>query len=75
MNKDAIIKKTIQTLNRLPIEKVNEVHDYADYLLAKLEDNFVNEGIRELSSTTTAFDYLNDEEDLYTVNDLKERYK
>ncbi|MGV8830282.1 MAG: hypothetical protein ACWA6U_18395 [Breznakibacter sp.] len=75
MNKDAIIKKTIQTLNRLPIEKVNEVHDYADYLLAKLEDNIVNEGIRELSSTTTAFDYLNDEEDLYTVNDLKERYK
>lgn len=75
MNKDSIIKKTIQTLNRLPIEKVNEVHDYADYLLAKLEDNIVNEGIRELSSTTTAFDYLNDEEDLYTVNDLKERYK
>ncbi len=75
MNKDAIIKKTIQTLNRLPIEKVNEVHDYDDYLLAKLEDNIVNEGIRELSSTTTAFDYLNDEEDLYTVNDLKERYK
>ena len=75
MNKDAIIKKTIQTLNRLPIEKVNEVHDYADYLLAKLEDNIVNEGIRELSSTTTVFDYLNDEEDLYTVNDLKERYK
>ncbi len=75
MNKDAIIKKTIQTLNRLPIEKVNEVHDYADYLLAKLEDNIVNECIRELSSTTTAFDYLNDEEDLYTVNDLKERYK
>ena len=75
MNKDSIIKKTIQTLNRLPIEKVNEVHDYADYLLAKMEDNIVNEGIRELSSTTTAFDYLKDEEDLYTVNDLKERYK
>ncbi|WP_430810978.1 MULTISPECIES: hypothetical protein [unclassified Carboxylicivirga] len=75
MNKQAIIKDTIQTLNRLPADKVNQVHDFAEYLLSKLDDSLIAEGVQKLSSASKALDYLYEEEDLYSVNDLKERYK
>jgi len=75
MNKQTLIKDTLQTLNKLPLEKVNEVYDFAAYLLSKLDDSIISKGIQELSSASSTFNYLNDEEDLYTVNDLKEKYK
>ncbi|MCU4175097.1 hypothetical protein [Carboxylicivirga sp. N1Y90] len=75
MNKQALIENTIQTLNQLPAEKVDEVRDFAEYLLSKLDDSIISEGVQLLSSSSSAFNYLNDEEDLYTVNDLKEKYK
>jgi hypothetical protein len=75
MNKQALIENTIQTLNQLPAEKVDEVRDFAEYLLGKLDDSIISEGVQLLSSSSSALSYLNDEEDLYTVNDLKEKYK
>ena len=75
MNKQALIKNTVQTLNILPFEKVNEVHDFAEYLLSKLDDTIISEGVQKLTSSSTAFEYLENEENLYTVNDLKEKYK
>ncbi|MDP2338076.1 MAG: hypothetical protein Q8N05_16845 [Bacteroidota bacterium] len=38
-------------------------------------DQILQEWIQELASKSKAFSYLNEEEDLYSVNDLKERYK
>jgi len=75
MNKQTLIEDTLQTLNKLPLEKVNEVYDFAEYLLSKLDDTVISKGIQELSSTSSTFTYLKDEEDLYSVNDLKEKYK
>ena len=75
MNKQTLIEDTLHTLNQLPVEKVEEVHDFAEYLLRKLDDALLNEGIQTIVSSSKAFDYLNEEEDLYTVNDLKEKYK
>ena len=46
----------------------------ADFMLAKIEDKITSEGIQKLTSESRAFDFLKDEEDLYTVNDLKEKY-
>ena len=75
MNKQTLIKDTLQTLNKLPLERVNEVYDFAAYLLSKLDDSIISKGMQELSSASSTFNYLNDEEDLYTVNDLKDKYK
>lgn len=45
------------------------------FMLKKIDDQILQQGIQNLTSDSKAFSYLIEEEDLYTVNDLKERYK
>ena len=42
--------------------------------MSKLDDTLILEGIQKLTSDAKSFEYLQDEEDLYSVNDLKERF-
>jgi hypothetical protein len=74
MTREAIIKKTIKTLNVLPAEKAEEVADFADYILKKHEEYILQNGIEEIIVNSETFRFLNDEEDLYNVNDIIEKY-
>jgi len=40
MTKEAIIEKTVKTLNILPNEKAEEIADFADYIMKKYEDTY-----------------------------------
>ena len=75
MTRESILKMTIDSISKLPDQKIKEVADFADFLLSRLESQLVTQGIQELASQSRAFDFLKDEEDLYSVKDLKERYK
>jgi hypothetical protein len=75
MNRKVLINNVISKINLLPDIKIREVNDFADFLLSKIDDKITLEGIQKLTSDSKAFDYLKDEENLYTVNDLKEKYK
>lgn len=75
MTKEALIQKTLGTLSQLPKEQVAEVADFADFILKKYENLSLTKGIEKLASKSKAYDFLKEEEDLYTVKDLKEKYK
>jgi hypothetical protein len=75
MTKKDVISKTLLVLDKLPLEKVQEVNDFADLILKKLEDDTLNLGIRQLVEKGKPYEFLKEEEDIYTVEDLKERYK
>ena len=75
MNRQVLIKNTIKKIKQLPDNKIREVNDYTDFLLSKINDNITLEGIREIVSDSKTFDFLKEEEELYSVNDLKEKYK
>jgi hypothetical protein len=75
MEKDVLIKKTIDTIQRLPDSKVQEVNDFAEFLLNKIDDQMITEGIKKISATSKSFDFLQDEPDLYSKADLKVQYK
>jgi hypothetical protein len=75
MTKQVLIENTIKTLNKLPEEKINEIFEFAEFILKKYEETFLQKGIEKLVSDSKSFYFLKDEEDLYTVNDLKEKYK
>jgi ABC-type branched-subunit amino acid transport system ATPase component len=75
MTKESLIKKTLNALSKLPQEKVNEIADFADYISKKYEEEILQKGIQQLVSGSKAFSYLENEENIYTVNDLKEQYK
>lgn len=74
MNRQVLIEDTISKISRLPDVKIKEVNDFVEFLLSKIDDKIISEGIKELISDSKAFEFLKDEEDLYTVNDLKEKY-
>lgn len=74
MTRQAIIERTIKAINQLPEDKAEEISDFADFVIKKFEDSRITESIQLLASKSQAFDFLNDEEDLYSSNDLKEKY-
>ncbi len=75
MTRDILIKKTLDNLTRLPDQKLREVSDFAEFLINKIEDKLMTEGIQKLTSDSKSFKFLEAEEDLYSKADLKEVYK
>ena len=74
MTKQAIIERTIKALNQLPEDKAEEVFAFADFAVKRYEEQLSRRGINRLVSESQAFDFLKNEEDLYTEGDLKEAY-
>jgi hypothetical protein len=75
MDRNDLIENTMLKISQLPDFKIREINDFADFLLQKIDDQILQEEIHELTSKSKVFSYLNEEEDLYSVNNLKERYK
>ena len=75
MNRKLLIGKLKNKIDRLPDNNIQEMDDFADLLLSKIDDKVTVEGIEKLVQDSNAFLFLKEDEDLYTVNDLKEKYK
>ena len=74
MTKQGLISRTIETLEKLPEDKIHEIADFADFVLKKYEEQTLQRGIETLISESDSFAFLHDEEDLYDDLDLKEKY-
>jgi len=75
MTRDTLIKKTMDNLNRLPDQKLQQVLDFAELLLSKIDDQLITQGIQKLAKDSKVYKFLEEEDDLYSVQDLKEKYK
>jgi hypothetical protein len=75
MDRKDLIDRVIRKIKLLPDIKIREVNDFADFLLSRIDDKITLEGIQKLAVDSKVFEFLKDEEDLYSVNDLKEKYK
>ena len=75
MPRETLIKKTIRTISKLPQDKVKEVSDFAEFILKKYDDEIMLKGIQKLVTDANTFYFLNDEEDLYSFEDMKEKYQ
>ncbi|MEB2786579.1 hypothetical protein [Algoriphagus persicinus] len=75
MSKHELISKTVNILEQLPVEKIQEINEFADFILKKLDDKILQDGTNQLVKQGKPYDFLENEEEIYTVEDLKERYK
>jgi hypothetical protein len=75
MDRQELINNIVSKINNLPDEKVREVNDFTEFLVSKIEDKVITEGIMKLTADSKSIGFLKDEEDLYSENDLKEKYK
>ena len=69
------IQTVLTNIQRLPEAKLSEVNDFVEFLLHKIDDKIITEGIQKLSSSSKTFEFLEHEPDLYSVSDLKVDYK
>ncbi|GEO09758.1 DUF2281 domain-containing protein [Segetibacter aerophilus] len=73
MSKEAIIQKTVKALNLLPEDKAEEILDFADFLLKKYEEQILQKGIQKLQAEGEVFNFLNEDEELYSSADVKQK--
>ena len=74
MNRDTLIKQTLKNFSKLPQDKVREISDFADFIMKKHEEETLQKGIEKLVSHSKSFDFLNEEQELYSLDDLKEKF-
>ena len=74
MTKQLIIEKTVKAINLLPEDKAEEISDFAEFIIKRYEEHQLTEGIQQLITNSQTFDFLKEEEDLYSEADLKEVY-
>ncbi|MBC8154391.1 MAG: hypothetical protein H7Z72_15920 [Bacteroidetes bacterium] len=72
--------KTTEKQETTPLQSLfgayqsDETADFAEFVVKQYEERKLTEGIQQLTATSQAFDFLNNEEDLYSEADLKEVY-
>ena len=74
MTRQTIIERTLKAINQLPEDKAEEISDFADFVIKRFEDHKLSEAIQQLTSNSVAFQFLENEEELYSLSDLKEVY-
>ena len=74
MTRQAIIEKAVKAINQLPADKAEEISDFAEFVIKRYEEYLLNRGMQQLTSQSQAFDFLDEDEELYSRADLKEVY-
>lgn len=74
MEKQKIINQTIKKLQRLSDAELKEASDFIDFLLHKIEDQELTVAIQKQAETGKSFSFLEEEEELYSRDDLKKCY-
>jgi hypothetical protein len=74
MEREILMKKTVHNIEQLPTTRIHEVNNFVEFILQKTEDAMIIEGLQQLQSSSRTFDFLNNEPELYSVNDLKVKF-
>lgn len=74
MSKTELIEKTIASMNQLSENELKEIHDFAEFLLLRIQKKILSEEVTEMNVNSKSFKFLADDKDIYTVNDLKVKY-
>jgi hypothetical protein len=71
MTKDLIKTK----IDSLPPDKVDAVGEFIDFILYKSNEEGITEQLIKMQAESGAFDFLDDEPELYTDKKIIEKYK
>ena len=74
MEREVLMEKTIRKIKRLPTTRVREIDDFVEFVMQKNDDALMTEELQQLSSYSHVYDFLKNEPELYSVNDLKVKY-
>ena len=72
MTKQSIIDRTVKIINQLPEAKAVEISDFADFVINRYEEQSLSEDIQNIIAGSQSFDFLREEEEIYTLKDIKQ---
>lgn len=75
MTKQQIISETVDILNKLPIEKAEEIKILIEKYYEKNDEEIFEKGFEKLINESESYTFLKDDEVIYTEDDLIKRYK
>ena len=74
MTRQLIIERTLKVINQLPEDKAEEISDFADFLFKRYEEHELSNAMQKMAAESQTFDFLHNEEEIYSLSDLKEVY-
>ena len=74
MEREVLVKKTFCKIEQLPMQRIQEVNDFVEFIIQRTDDAMITEGLQQLSTSGRTYDFLDNEPELYTVNDLKVKF-
>lgn len=74
MIKQAIIERTVKIINQLPESKAEEISDFADFVIKRYEEQSLTIDIQNLISDSRSFEFLSNEDEIYSLKDLKNTF-
>ena len=74
MERELLMERTIRKIEQLPTTRIQDVVDFVDFITQRTDSSAITEGLQQLSSISHSFDFLYNEPELYSENDLKVRF-
>jgi len=74
MEREVLMEKTIRKIEQLPTTRVREVNDFVEFIIRRADDALITEGLQQLVSCSHTYDFLYNEPEQYTVDDLKVKF-
>lgn len=68
------IEQLVENLQKLPSSKIEEVNNYIEFLLYKLNDSMLTEDLQSNQINSSVLNYVNEDPITYSVSDLKSEY-
>lgn len=68
MSRQELIESTLNKIKQLPDYKIKQVEDFTGYLLSRIDDDVIGKAAQKLSSDSKAFEFLKDDEDLFSLD-------
>ena len=58
MSKTELIEKTLASLNQLPENELMEIHDFASFLLLKIQQRIISDEVTQLNVNSSSYKFL-----------------
>jgi hypothetical protein len=74
MSRSELIETALKRIEKLPENELQEVNDFAEFLLTKIEKKHLSKDVSQVNTASVSYKFLAEDDNIYTVNDLKEKY-
>ena len=71
MSRLELIETTLQCIQKLPEHELLEIHDFAEFLLSRLEKKNLSNDVSRINISSASYKFLEQDNDVYTAKDLK----